>query len=185
MTQTERKRFAILDRDGTIIIHEHYLSDPDKVKLLPGATDGLRKLRALGLGLVVVTNQSAIGRGYLDEPRLALIHERLNQLLLAESIRLDGIYYCPHRPEDNCTCRKPRTGMILSASSSFDFEPSDGFVVGDNECDILLGQNVRATTFLTRTGHGAEIEARGTVQPDYIVDNLFQAAQIIERILQK
>lgn len=184
MTPVESKRFVILDRDGTIIVHEHYLSDPDKVRLLPGVVDGLRKLKELGLGLVMVTNQSAVGRGLFDESRLALIHDRLNQLLMAEGIKLDGIYYCPHKPEDACDCRKPRVGMVLSASLSSGFDPSDCFVIGDNECDIELGQNIGAITFLTRTGYGSEVETEGVVQPDYVVDNLLQAAQIIESILQ-
>ena len=81
------KRFVVLDRDGTIIVERHYLADPAQVQLLPGAAQGLRKLSALGLGTAVVTNQSAIGRGYFDLPRLDQIHRRLAELLAAEAAR--------------------------------------------------------------------------------------------------
>ena len=89
MTQ---RRFAVLDRDGTIIVEHGYLSDPDRVELISGVASGLRKLSALGLGLVVITNQSAVGRGFLDHARLDSIHRRLRELLAAESVVL-GLNY--------------------------------------------------------------------------------------------
>ena len=106
-----KRRFIVLDRDGTIIRECNYLSDPDQVELLPGVADGLRKLRKEDLGLVLVTNQSAIGRGLFDIPRLDQIHQRLQELLLAERIYLDGIYYCPHKPDDCCSCRNNRSHL--------------------------------------------------------------------------
>src|SRR5207245_3946349 len=110
------RRFVALDRDGTITVERNYLSDPDQVELLPGAADGLRKLRQLGLGLIVVTNQSAIGRGFFDATQLERIHERLTALLAAEEVALDGIFACPHLPEQNCRCRKPNTGLLDDAA---------------------------------------------------------------------
>ena len=95
------QRFVILDRDGTIIVERCYLSDPAQVELIPGAGAALRQLSEIGLGLVVITNQSGIGRGYFDRSRLDLIHRRLCELLEAEGVRLDGIYTCPHVPEDH------------------------------------------------------------------------------------
>ena len=105
------RRVVLLDRDGTIIIDRHYLADPRGVELIEGAAEGLRRLAALGLGLVVVTNQSAIGRGRLDVEGLERIHRELSRLLADRGVRLDGIFWCPHRPEDDCDCRKPRSGM--------------------------------------------------------------------------
>lgn len=177
------RRFVALDRDGTIIVERHYLSDPDLVELLPGAASGLRQLRELGLGLVVVTNQSPIGRGYFDETRLELIHQRLVELLAAEGVELDGVYFCPHTPDDNCSCRKPRPGMLKLAAQELNFELPDCFVIGDNTCDIELGRRVRATTFLVRTGYGAQVAAESVASPDYVVDDLQGAAQVIERLL--
>jgi D-glycero-D-manno-heptose 1,7-bisphosphate phosphatase len=110
--------FAILDRDGTIIHERHYLSEPSQVELLPGAAAGLRQLRALGFGLVIVTNQSGLSRGFFDWTRLSQIHARLSQLLAAEDVRLDGIFVCPHLPEHDCRCRKPRPALVTRAAAA-------------------------------------------------------------------
>jgi D-glycero-D-manno-heptose 1,7-bisphosphate phosphatase len=91
-----QRRFAVLDRDGTIIVERHYLSDASQVELIPGVAGGLRHLREMGLGLIVITNQSGIGRGFFDQARLDLIHQRLRELLQAEGVNLDDIYSCPH-----------------------------------------------------------------------------------------
>ncbi|MCS6863133.1 MAG: HAD family hydrolase, partial [Abditibacteriales bacterium] len=164
-----------------VIVERHYLSDPEQVELLPGAAEGLRQLRAMGLGLVVLTNQSAIGRGYLDATRLGQIHQRLQELLAAEGVQLDGIYFCPHLPEDNCACRKPRTGLMERAAKAWGFDPTAAFVIGDKPCDIELGRSVGATTFLVRTGYGAQHE--GAAPADYVVDGLEEAAQVIRGLL--
>jgi D-glycero-D-manno-heptose 1,7-bisphosphate phosphatase len=179
----KQRRFVALDRDGTIIEERHYLSDPEGVTLLPHAINGLRRLRELGLGLVVITNQSAIGRGFFDIARLELIHQRLCDLLTVGGIHFDGIYFCPHVPDDRCLCRKPEPGLLRRAASDCNFDPSRAFVIGDKACDIALGQQIGATTLLVRTGYGAQAAADGTVTPDYVVDNLGEAAVIIERLL--
>ena len=136
-------------------------------------------MREMGLGLVVITNQSGIGRGFFDETQLHLIHQRMNELLEAEGIALDALYYCPHLPEDNCSCRKPRTGLIDLASKELGFDPKDCFVIGDKACDVELGQRVGATTFLVRTGYGTREIANDIINPDYVVDDLWNAAQTI------
>ena len=180
MTQ---RRFAILDRDGTVIIERHYLSDPGQVELIPGVTSGLRQLSKLGLGLVVITNQSAVGRGLIDASRLALIHQRLCRELEANGIHLDGIYFCSHTPEDNCPCRKPQPGLLELAAKELHFEPRASFVIGDKVCDVTMGQRVGATTFLVRTGYGVQVAAEATVNPDYVVDSLEEVAVVIRGIL--
>ena len=177
------RRCVVLDRDGTIIVERHYLSDPDQVELIPGAVEGLRRLREMGLGLAVVTNQSGVGRGLFDTTRLDLIHRRMSELLEAEGVSLDGIYYCPHTPEDDCGCRKPRTGLLERASKELGLDFETAFVVGDKPVDIELGRRVGATTFLVRTGYGAEVIAQGPVDCDYVVDDLRQAAGVIARLL--
>src|SRR3989338_6450244 len=106
------RRFVVLDRDGTVIIERNYLSNPNDVELIRGAGPALRAMRRMGLGLVVITNQSAIGRGFFDERRLKEIHGKMTRLLKAEGVKLDGLYYCPHTPEDDCRCRKPNIGLI-------------------------------------------------------------------------
>lgn len=177
------RRFVLLDRDGTLIVERHYLSDPTGVQLLPGAAKGLRKMRALGLGLVVITNQSAIGRGYLDEARLHKIHARMGELLQKESVFVDGIYYCPHLPDNNCQCRKPNLALPHRAACHLGFNVQDSFVIGDKECDIDMGQGLGATTLLVLTGYGKKTHAAQETRSDYVVADLDHAATLIERLL--
>jgi D-glycero-D-manno-heptose 1,7-bisphosphate phosphatase len=174
-----RRRFVLVDRDGTINAERCYLTDPEQLELLPAAAAGLRSLSAAGLGLVVVTNQSAVGRGLMDEDRLGQIHERLHDMLAAEGVCLDGIYYCPHVPEAGCSCRKPAPGLALRAAAEFGFELSECFVVGDKPCDLLLGRTIGAATILVRTGYGSQTEADGSTPADAVADDLLHAAGII------
>jgi D-glycero-D-manno-heptose 1,7-bisphosphate phosphatase len=177
------RRCALLDRDGTIVFERGYIRDPDEIELLPGAAAALRRLAQSGLALAVVTNQSAVGRGLLTEERLAEIHQRLRELLAAEEVSLAGIYFCPHVPEDGCACRKPETGLFDRASRELGFRPSESFVIGDKECDVELGRRAGATTVLVRTGYGDEVAKDGSVLPDYVADDLAEAAGIIERLI--
>jgi D-glycero-D-manno-heptose 1,7-bisphosphate phosphatase len=177
------RRFVLLDRDGTLIVEKHYLSDPEQVELIAGAAEGLRRLAARGLGLAIVTNQSGIGRGYFDAARLAEIHARVLRELRAEGVEIDGIFVCPHHPDDRCACRKPRTGLALRAAAELGFDPARAFVVGDMASDVALGRALGATSLLVRTGHGAETLARGEARPDHVVDDLREAAQRIETLL--
>ena len=177
------RRFVVLDRDGTIIVEKHYLSDPDAVELIEGAGAALRRLAGLGLGLVVVTNQSAVGRGLFDLVRLDAIHARLESLLAREGVRLAGIYACPHHPDEECACRKPRTALVERAARELGFEPRRAFVVGDMASDVDLGRAVGATTVLVRTGHGAREAAAGSGRADHVVADLAEAAALIEGLL--
>ncbi|MBC7905502.1 MAG: D-glycero-beta-D-manno-heptose 1,7-bisphosphate 7-phosphatase [Rhodospirillaceae bacterium] len=174
---TNARRFVLIDRDGTLNIEKHYLSDPDQLELIPGAGQAIRRLRAAGFGVIVVTNQSGIARGYFDLPRLDLIHARLRELLAAEGTEVDGIYLCPHGPDDDCTCRKPLPGMIEQAVAVHGFDPAQAIIIGDKEVDVELGLAVGATTFLVRTGHGHKY-VTGT-KAHHVVDDLPAAAEII------
>jgi D-glycero-D-manno-heptose 1,7-bisphosphate phosphatase len=177
------KRFVLLDRDGTINVERHYLSHPDQVELLPNAAQGLAELKRLGLGVIVVTNQSGVGRGMFDEPRLNEIHDRLQQILRTSGVEIDSIVCCTHRPDEGCGCRKPLPGLVEAAAQQHGFLPQDSFVIGDKACDIDLGRNVRATTFLVRTGYGARAATDAAVQPDYVVDDLLHAARLIGELV--
>ena len=179
-----KRRFVLLDRDGTIIVERNYLSDPSGVELISGAASGLRRMSEFGLGLAVVTNQSAIGRGFFDKSRLNEIHERMCTLLRQEKVTLGAIYFCPHLPEDNCDCRKPETALPYLASKELEFNARDSFVIGDKECDIEMGNRIGATTFLVLTGYGKKTDSETAAKPDFVVENLDEAAAIIERLLQ-
>ena len=179
----KQRQFVVLDRDGTIIVDRDYLSDPSQIEFLPGAVRGLRLLLKMGLGLVVLTNQSAVGRGFFDEAQLDLVHRRLRELLKAEGVQLGGIYFCPHTPEDGCSCRKPNPGLIERAAKDLDFDLRASFVIGDKAADVEMGRRVGATTFLVRTGYGTECVNDPTVNPDDVADNLWVAAQTIQHIV--
>jgi len=166
-------------------VERYYLSHPEQVELLPGVGRALRRLRRLGLGLVVVTNQSAIGRGMFDEQRLAAIHDRLLTLLDDEGVSLDGVYYCPHVPDDDCACRKPRPGLLERAARELRFDLRASFVIGDKACDVELGRRVGATTVLVRTGYGAQMTENCRALTDYVVDDLSAAVPVIRRVLRR
>lgn len=172
------KRFVLIDRDGTLNVEKNYLSDPAELELIPGAAAAIQRLRAAGFGVVVVTNQSGIARGYFDLNRLDAIHARLRELLAAEGAAVDGIYICPHGPDDDCTCRKPLPGMIKQAMAEHGFDPRAAVVIGDKEADVELGRGVGATTFLVRTGHGRKTEAKGS-NADHVVEDLPAAVNVI------
>lgn len=179
------RRFVVLDRDGTLNVERSYLSRVEEVELLPRAAEGLRRMRQLGLGLVVLTNQSAVGRGFFDLARLGEIHARLRELLRAEQVEVDGIYVCPHAPEQGCACRKPRLGLLERAAAELGFVPREVFVVGDKACDIELGRAAGATAILVRTGYGVETERELHPGPDHVVDNLLEAAELLGRLVSR
>lgn len=180
---TAMKRFVLLDRDGTINVDRHYLSDPEQVELLPHSAEGLAELQRLGLGLVVVTNQSGVARGLFDEARLSQIHDRLRELLRQRGVELDSIVACTHHPDAGCTCRKPLPGLAEIAAREHGFSPAQSFVIGDKPCDIELGGALGATTFLVRTGYGAQYATHANVQPHFVVDDLLHASRIIAELL--
>ena len=175
------KRFVVLDRDGTIIVEEVYLSDPARVALCSNAGEGLRRMSDLGYGLVVVSNQSGVGRGYYDEAAVGRVNDRMNELLATFGVKLDGIYYCPHLPDAGCECRKPRTGMLLKAAADLHFDPRTCVVIGDKVCDIELGRAVGAATILVQTGYGAQLSDSERRIAGYNVDDLLAAAGVIEQ----
>lgn len=139
---------AFLDRDGTIVVDKHYLADPDGLELLPNALDGLRELRDLGARLVVVTNQSGVARGYFPVEAVERTHMRLRELLAQGGIELDGIYVCPHGPDDGCACRKPGSELFERAADDLGLDLNTSFVLGDKDADVEAGRRIGATPVL-------------------------------------
>ena len=173
----------VLDRDGTINVEHHYLSSADRLELLPNAAEGIVRFRELGLKVIIITNQSGVNRGYFDRSTLREIHNRLKNLLALYGAKIDGIYVCPHRPEEKCDCRKPKIALLEKAAGKLGLKPADAFVIGDNTCDIEMGHRAGATTFLVTTGYGKRTLEEGKVKPHYIVSDLKEAAQIISQII--
>ncbi len=162
----------VFDRDGTLIEERHYLANPEGVCLLPGAAAALRVLRSMGFGLIVVTNQSGLARGIFDEATLARIHARLADQLAEEGAFLDGIFFCPHHPDEGCTCRKPEIGLLRQAQKFLGFDPSASYVIGDKACDVDLGRAAGMGTLLVRSGYGREEETGCGARADAVVDDL-------------
>jgi D-glycero-D-manno-heptose 1,7-bisphosphate phosphatase len=173
------KRFVLIDRDGTLIKEKIYLCDPDEVDLIPGAAAALKRLQNEGWGLCLVTNQSGIARGFFGLEQVRRVHQRLAHELAVIGVELDGIYICPHRPEDSCHCRKPSPGMIEQAISVHGFDPREAWVIGDKEVDIGLGHAVGAKSILVRTGYGQSYEFR--TMADFVVDDVSAAVDLILR----
>jgi D-glycero-D-manno-heptose 1,7-bisphosphate phosphatase len=176
-------RAVILDRDGTIIEERDHLASVQEVALIPGAAAALRDLLALGLPIVVVTNQSVVARGLVDEAGLASIHERMRELLRAENADVDAIYHCPHLPETGCTCRKPLPGLVEQAARDLGFDASESFLVGDHAGDMQLARAVGATAILVLTGHGEDERVRAEPLADHVARDLAEAASIIRALV--
>lgn len=156
---------VFLDRDGTLIHEDGWVVKPDQVRLIDGAAAAISALHARGFVVVLVTNQSAVARGLLDEDALRNVHARLTGLLAAEGAILDAIYYCPHHPDGpipqyaiTCRCRKPDTGMIEQASRDLHLDLSESFIVGDDLRDLALAPPLGMRAVLVRTGKGAARE---------------------------
>jgi len=131
---------VFLDRDGTIARDVPYCSRPEDFELLPGVVEGIKLLNEHGFKVVVVTNQSGIGRGYFTERMLAEIHDKMITQLAEHGAHMDAIYYCPHHPDDNCDCRKPKPKMVFQAALDLDIDLNQSYVIGDSEMDVELAR---------------------------------------------
>jgi D-glycero-D-manno-heptose 1,7-bisphosphate phosphatase len=176
---------VFLDRDGTVIEQVHYLSDPSRVKLLPDVGSALRRLKEAGYSLVVITNQSAIGRGMITVEQYGLVNDEMTRRLAAEGVTLDGIYYCPEVPTDDDRTlithgdRKPGPGMLIRASKDLGLDLASSWMVGDMVSDALAGINAGCKgSLIVGTGKGlTEGEARTGAYR--VVPNLSASADLI------
>jgi len=153
---------VFLDRDGTLHPDVDFLRLPSQLKLYPGAGAAVARLNRHGIPVVVVTNQSGVARGMLDEPQLAEIHAELARQLAEHGARLDGLYYCPHHPTEGsapyrmaCSCRKPNPGMLIQASQEHQLDLGASWIVGDSARDLQAGAAVGARGILVSTGKGS------------------------------
>lgn len=130
------------DRDGTIVKDKNYLSDPSQLEWMPGATQGLKLLKSQGFEFFLITNQSGIGRGYFSAAQLNQVHARLNQMMTDIGVgEFLAVEYCPHAPEIDCSCRKPKSIMIEKVASQFKIDRKNSWMIGDKDIDALCGRN--------------------------------------------
>lgn len=174
------QRAVFLDRDGVIIAEVNYLRNIRQMRVLSGAAAGISLLRRAGFKIVVISNQSAVGRGYLTRRALEGIHRDLRRRLKSDGAMLDAVYYCPHHPDEACECRKPALGMIESAQKRFRIDLKRSFFIGDSTTDMKTASNAKCAGVLVRTGKGGR-DGRYRVKPARICRNLFMAARWIAR----
>lgn len=170
---------VFLDRDGTINIDTGYLGDPAQLRLIDGAAHAIKRLNEAGIKIIVISNQSGVGRGFFTNADVTKVNERLVEVLAASGARLDGIYFCPHRPDDGCRCRKPETGLVDGAAREHAIGIKEGCVVGDKASDIGLARNLGVKSILVLTGNGKEALSKTTPAPDYVAQDLADAVSWI------
>jgi D-glycero-D-manno-heptose 1,7-bisphosphate phosphatase len=166
-----------------------YLNHLSRFRLLNGAAKAIRRLNEASLPVIVVTNQSGVGRGYFPEQLVRDVHQRLASELRAAGAKLDGVYYCPHVSADGCGCRKPRTGMLQQAAQELELDLKNSFVVGDRHDDVELAHCAGARSILVRTGYGeGELawHARNWPrQPEFVAADLSEAVEWILKEVQR
>lgn len=174
-----------LDRDGTILDEVGYLNHIDRFHLYPFAAGAIRRLNEAGMVVIVVTNQSGVGRDFFPESLVHATHEKLKAELARGGAHVDGIYFCPHSGADNCECRKPKPGMLRRAEQEHNLDMVKSFVVGDRYVDVELAQKAGCRSVLVMTGYGrGDYEwhrAQWPRQPDAVAENLAEAVEIILR----
>lgn len=155
-------KLIILDRDG-VINHDSddFIKSPDEFIPLPGSLEAISRLNKAGYTVAVATNQSGIARGYYTLETLQKMHDKLTSMLEKRGGHVDYIAYCPHGPEDNCDCRKPRTGMYHSIAQHFNVSLRDVPVIGDSLRDLQAAKAVGAKPYLVRTGKGERTIIQG------------------------
>lgn len=130
-------RAAFLDRDNTLVEDPGYNADPARITFMPGVIPGLRRLQNCGFTLFIVTNQSGIGRGYYSEDQFKAFQAALHTRFLNEGIEFAADYFCPHKPDENCDCRKPKPGMLLTAIEDWNIDPARSVMIGDRPKDAM------------------------------------------------
>jgi len=174
---------VFLDRDGVInVLRRDHVKHPDELQLLPGAAEAVARLNQGQVPVIIITNQSGLGRGLYPPETLACIHAKLRSELARAGAKLTAIYHCPHRPDEGCACRKPRPTLLHWAAYDFGLDLTRTVFVGDSRSDIEAGTAAGCRTVLVRTGYGAE-EAEGAAQwpipPDFIAADLKEAVDWI------
>ena len=169
------KKAVFLDRDGTINVDYGYVSQVEKFEILPGAIEGLKKMRAMDYLLIIISNQSGIGRGYYSIPDYEKVMETMHSQLALHGLQLDDCFYCPHSPESNCSCRKPGTKMIEEAVRKWNVDANQSFFIGDKDSDMKAGKKSGLKTILIS-------EKEKDFGQDFRAFDLTEAAAIIANV---
>lgn len=180
MVESRRRRAALLDRDGTIIADEHYLADPARVTLLPGAADAIRLLAKAGVPSIVCSNQSGIARGLVSLEQHRAVRLRVTELLAAEGAELLDVFVCPHHPDVTgpCACRKPGTLLFEQAASTHGLDLSRSLFAGDKHRDVASAARFGGHGILVRSADTPEADVeRATADGIPVANDLLAAAR--------
>ena len=172
---------VFVDRDGTINVNVEYLDDPKKLKIYPGVAEGLKKLKENSFKIIVITNQSGIARGFFSEERLKEIHQKMREELSKKGATIDGIYYCPHHPDDGCDCRKPNTGLFKKAVKEHNIDITSSYVIGDRMLDIEAGFKIGLKTVLVpeKKEKVKKEMKKSKIKPDYLCNDFYSGVKWI------
>lgn len=173
------KKAVFIDKDGTLVKDIPYNVNPVLICLQPGAGSALKHLQAAGYKLIVISNQSGVAKRLFGLEDLSVVNQRIQELLKPYGVAVDDFYYCPHGPEDNCTCRKPQPGLILRAAEDYLVDLERSWMIGDILHDVEAGNRAGCRTIHVDNGHETEW-IRGTFRrPDFTVRTLRAAADTI------
>lgn len=171
------QKFVIFDRDGTLIEHVHYLTDPALVRFKADLVPALTALRRDGFAFGIVTNQSLIGRGLATQKEVGAVNQLVIDFLRKHQIVIKFFYVCPHVPEVYCKCRKPQIALGLRAISNFDLSPSLSYMIGDQESDVMFGKNLGCTSIQIKS------KANKSQFAEYYASSLSDAADwVLEQV---
>lgn len=180
------EKVVFLDRDGTINKGPlaEYVTSKKEFEFIPGAVEALRLLFKAGYKIFIISNQQGVGKGVFSRETLDEITEEMLEAMEKKGAKIDGVYYCTHKEEENCLCRKPKTGLIGEAIKGLEVDLKEAFFIGDTERDIKTGKAAGCKTILTLSGKTKSSDAPKTWQakPDYLFDDLKEAAQFILRL---
>jgi len=168
-------RAVFLDRDGTIIEDSGYLRDSQAIRPLPGALEALRRFCEAGWLLIVVTNQSGVGRGLISNEDMLEVRSAFEAVLERAGVRITATYCCLHAPEENCACRKPSPSMLFQAAAENSIDLSNSWMIGDREGDILSGRNAGCSTIWLRNN----IHSVRPDLPDFAAEDWREIEQIV------
>ena len=166
---------VFLDRDGVVAEDLGYVHKVEDFKLIKNAVEGLKLLK--DYELIILTNQSGIGRGYYTLKDFENFNNHLIKELKKHNIKIEKTYYCPHKPEDNCDCRKPKTKFLKDAEKDFEIDLKKSYVIGDRKSDFEMGKAAGCATIHVWTGK--VIKHKNEINPDYSAKDLVDAAQWI------
>lgn len=179
----KKKPAIFLDRDGVIIQDKpgKYITSIKNVKIYKSFIDGFKKIDKKKYHIIIITNQSAINRGYISLEKSVEINNYIVKKLKKYGIKINAVYFCPHRPDEKCQCRKPESGLIKEAEKDYRIDFKNSFFIGDKLTDMLLAEKIKVKSIFVLTGQGiSQLKKHGKITSNYVLKNLKYIDKIIK-----